>query len=125
LFVARRVGSVGSHAPSLDVQRRPVAVVGDVSPGRDGRGEVVVLGRLDVANRAAFLRIVHSVVAGGARTVVVDLSGAELDPDGIATLAIAQSRLRRASGEIVLKAPRPTTLRLLHEARLVDRFTVR
>jgi anti-anti-sigma regulatory factor len=91
---------------------------------RDGREEIVVLGRLDRTNRRAFLRIVQALVDRGVRSVVVDLGGAEVDRSGIGGLAVAQFRLQRRRGEIVLKAPRSSTLRLLTEARLIDRFPV-
>jgi anti-anti-sigma regulatory factor len=94
------------------------------TPARWGRREITVVGRLDVTNSRSFLRLVRVLVHDGARRVVVHLGDAEVDAAGIAALAMAQCRLQRLGGEIVLGAPRSSTLKLLDEARLIDRFLV-
>lgn len=81
-----------------------------------------MLGRLDVTTSGAFLRMVRLLIARGARSVVVDLGGAEVDASGMRALAVAQRRLERRRGEMILKAPRSGTLTLLSEAGLIDRF---
>lgn len=99
--------------------------MGEVSIGPDGPGEVItVVGRLSLASSPAFWRIVQILADRGVRTVVVDLRGADVDASGIRMLATAQCSLQRRGGEIVLKAPRLSALRLLAEARVVDRFRV-
>jgi hypothetical protein len=54
----------------------------------------------------------------------VDLSGAEVHCSGVSALAMALGHVGKCQGELVLKSPRPDTLKLLSQAGLIDRFPV-
>lgn len=99
-----------------------VGVRFDAAQGR--RSRITVLGRLNASTAPAFLQIVHSLVADGSRSVVVDLGGAEVSVAGVEALAIALAHVSQRHGELVLKSPRSHTLKLLSQAGVLDRFPV-
>jgi|GEM_PF-6424407 anti-anti-sigma regulatory factor len=88
------------------------------------RDIITVRGRFDGTSTGAFLRIVQAVLGRGAHNVVVDLGEADVAASGLRALAIAQARVQGGGRRVVLKAPNSSTLRLLRDARLIDRFVI-
>jgi hypothetical protein len=68
--------------------------------------------------------MVQSLIADGARSLVVDLGPAEVTLGGVSALAAALRQVERCDGELVLKSPRANTLKGLSDAGIIDRFPV-
>lgn len=85
---------------------------------RGARAVLSVVGGLDGETAPAFLERVRSLADEGARSVVIDLGGAEVDPGGVDALAGASALLARRKAELVLRSPRSNTLKLLDLAGL-------
>jgi anti-anti-sigma factor len=74
-------------------------------------------GRLDASSAPEADRCLAAVVAGGARQVVLDLSGVEyVSSAGLRALLSTAKRLQQAQGKLVLASPTPQTKQLLDMA---------
>lgn len=92
---------------------------------RGARVHLSLVGDVDRLTAPEFLDRVRALVEGGARSVVVDLGGAEfLDDAGLVALASASTLLDETEGEMLLKSPRSGTLAKLSRAGLSDRFII-
>lgn len=92
---------------------------------RGARVHLSLVGEVDWVTAPEFLDRMRALVDGGARSVVVDLGGAEfLDHAGLLALVSASTLLEEAKGEMLLKSPRSGTLEKLSRAGLSDRFII-
>jgi anti-anti-sigma factor len=86
------------------------------------RGEVALVGRLDVRGAAAAREALHAALAAlpaGGGELVVDLSGVELlDATGLGVLVGTHRRAQLAGCRLVLRGAPPRVARLLSVTRL-------
>jgi anti-anti-sigma factor len=83
------------------------------------RGEVVLVGRLDVRGAAVARDALHAALGHGSGRLVVDLSGVELmDATGLGVLVGAHRRARLAGRELVLRDASIRVARMLALTRL-------
>ena len=89
------------------------------------RAHLAVLGQLDHENAAEFGERLEGLIEAGARSLVIDVGGCEIgDSVGLDAIVAAADRARRRRGELVLRAPRSHTLRMLAEAGLTDEIPI-
>ena len=100
-------------------------VVLDVRVGGDDGVRVVrVLGDLDVNSGNRFDRLMEDLLAGRPTTIVIDLSQVGfVDSCGLRSLITTRARVATREA-LVLREPRPATIRLLELTGLSDEFTI-
>lgn len=107
---------------------RPTAGVqpfGLESSHSDDHATLVVTGELDMDTAPSLEKAVARAQAQGPTTLVIDLSGVEfIDSCGLHQLVVALRRQREVGGEVVLRSPRPNTLRLLEMVGLTEVFKI-
>ena len=87
--------------------------------------ELRLKGELDLGTAHCLARALERAYEDGAGTVVVDLSGLEfIDSTGLHELVVALMRQRARGGDVLLRAPNPTTARVLEIVGLDQLFTV-
>ncbi|MWA05585.1 anti-sigma factor antagonist [Actinomadura sp. LD22] len=100
----------------------------EVGLSREQRGEhtlIALSGELDIASTPSLRERLHAALIDTGPYVVIDLSGvAFCDASGLALLIDARRRVGPGRA-VVLAAPRPQLLRLLHVTGLDRVFTVR
>jgi len=90
-----------------------------------GHTVLAVGGELDIATTAALRVEIIKILTATVNPVIIDLSGVSFcDASGLALLVGAQRRAERAGRSVVLAAPRPNVLKLLHVTGLDRAFTV-
>ena len=93
----------------------------------DGDGVVVVhlLGELDLSSAGRLRAALHHLYQEGTTSLVLDLSRlAFVDSTGLSEIVAAFKHCRERGGEVVLRAPRPSTTRVLHISGLDRVFTI-
>ena len=100
-------------------------VVLDVRVSDDGGVRVVrVLGDLDVNSVNRFDRIMEDLLAGHPTTIVIDLSQVGfIDSCGLRSLITTRARVATREA-LMLRAPRPATVRLLELTGLSAEFFI-
>jgi anti-anti-sigma factor len=92
---------------------------------RGGRVNLSLVGKLDWRTVPWFVARVSALIDEGARSIVVDLGGAEVvDRHGAAALLSASTLLDQRKGEMVLKSPRSDTIKLLGVTGLGHQFII-
>ena len=87
----------------------------------DGIARVVVLGEADIYTAPDLKEALNAAIEGGARSVLVDLSGATfIDSTTLGVLMGAVRRLRPAGGEVAIACADPN-IRRIFEITLLDR----
>jgi len=92
-----------------------------------GDGEIVVhlVGELDCDSAPRLRQALDDLRGQATCTLVFDLSGLEfIDSSGLHELVVALKRQREAGGELLLRSPRPQTLRVLEIVGLTTVFAV-
>ena len=86
---------------------------------------VSLAGELDLATAPSFADALAHVDAKGVDCLVIDMAGLEfIDSSGLHRLVVALKRQRERGGEMVLRSPRPSTLRVLEMVGLTQLFTI-
>ncbi len=84
-----------------------------------------LVGEFDMSTASVFDEAVALAEAHGPTMLVIDLAGITfIDSSGLNRLVMALKRQRERSGEVVLRSPRPSTLRVLEMVGLTKLFTV-
>ncbi len=94
---------------------------------RDVRGTpvITVTGEIDVATAPALRERLHSQVAAGHATLVVDLLGITfLDSTALGVLVGALKRCREAGGDLRLVATEPRIMKVFEITGLTEVFTI-
>lgn len=87
---------------------------------------VFLSGELDLCTAPSFAEALVSADADRANCLVIDLAGLRfIDSSGLRELVVALKRRRGRGGEIVLRSPGPSTLRVLDMVGLSQLFTIR
>jgi anti-sigma B factor antagonist len=90
-----------------------------------GREVVAVRGEIDVATSPALREELYAIIDGGARAVVVDLSGLGfIDSSGLGVLVAALKHMRERDGELVLAGLAQPALRVFEITDLTNLFTI-
>jgi len=94
--------------------------------GRDGQFEVHLRGELDMSTAPKLREELARLASGDAGSqVVVDLSGLGfVDSTGLSVLINGMKELREQGGDMALRAPTPSTLRVLEITGLTEVFSV-
>jgi len=97
-----------------------------LSTQTDGdRSVLAIKGELDAYTAPGLEEQVTRSVAGGTRTVVLDLRGTTfLDSSGLRAILTLQRRLAESGGELPLGRPSEPVTRLLEITGLTEHFTV-
>jgi anti-sigma B factor antagonist len=91
----------------------------------DGEMVFQLAGELDCDSAPQLHQAIDALKGRKTRTLVFDLSGLEfIDSSGLHELVVALKRQREAGGELLLRAPRPQTLRVLEIVGLTTVFAV-
>jgi anti-sigma B factor antagonist len=89
------------------------------------RDVVVVRGEIDVATSPALREELYSIIDGGSREIVVDLSGLGfIDSSGLGVLVAALKHMRERDGELVLAGLAHPALRVFEITDLTTLFTI-
>lgn len=90
-----------------------------------GREVVAVRGEIDVATSPALREELYQLIDGGARDVVVDLSGLGfIDSSGLGVLVAALKHMRERDGQLVLAGLVQPALRVFEITDLTTLFTL-
>ncbi len=90
-----------------------------------GREVVAVRGEIDVATSPALREELYQLIDGGAREVVVDLSGLGfIDSSGLGVLVAALKHMRERDGRLVLAGLAQPALRVFEITDLTTLFTL-
>jgi anti-sigma B factor antagonist len=90
-----------------------------------GREVVAVRGEIDVATSPALREELYQLIDGGAREVVVDLSGLGfIDSSGLGVLVAALKHMRERDGQLVLSGLVQPALRVFEITDLTTLFTL-
>ena len=84
-------------------------------------------GEVDVYTSPELKELLDSVVLGDAagETIVIDLSGLDfIDSTGLGVLVGALKRARAGGGDVTLRGPQPSILKVLEITGLVTLFTI-
>ncbi len=91
----------------------------------DGQLELRLVGELDIATADRLDQALLLPHDRGQATVVLDLSALEfIDSTGLNKLVVALKRQRESGGDVVLRAPRNETLRVLEIVGLTEVFAI-
>ncbi len=91
----------------------------------DGHGTLVLVGEVDVATAWRLGEAMQAMHAEGASMIVVDLARLRfIDASGLRQLVLGLRRQRQRDGDVVLRAPSATTLRVLEIVGLTNLFTI-
>lgn len=89
------------------------------------KADVRVVGDLDVATAPELLQRLSDMLSDGIQVMTLDLSELEfVDSSGLSALVRALECQREKGGDVVLKAPSPSTRRVLEITGLLQVFTV-
>jgi anti-sigma B factor antagonist len=94
---------------------------------QDAKGRVVVTvrGEIDVATSPGLRDRLYSIIDGGARELVVDLSGLGfIDSSGLGVLVATLKHMRELEGELVLAGLQQPALRVFEITDLTTLFTI-
>jgi anti-sigma B factor antagonist len=94
---------------------------------RADRAVVRMIGELDVASAPQLRETVLHLLepTGNVGTVVFDLSAVTfVDSTGLGVIAASRQRVEREGGELVLRGPRPNTVKVLEITGLDRVFTI-
>lgn len=87
--------------------------------------EVALVGELDPSTVPVLEEHIDRLIADGARRVVLDLAAlAFIDSSGLRALIREHKALAACDGELVLRSPSETTVRLLEITDLVSVFNI-
>ena len=90
-----------------------------------GAATLHVVGELDLDTAPTLEHALASIENQDVATVVIDLSGlAFIDASGLHLLVKALKRQRESGGEVVLRSPRPHTVRVLEMVGLTSVFRI-
>ncbi len=90
-----------------------------------GRGTLRLTGEVDVSNAAWLGETIEGMQRSGASTIVVDMAGLGfIDSSGLHQLVLALRRQRHCDGDLILRAPTPSTLRVLEMVGLNKVFNI-
>ena len=91
----------------------------------DGRGTLVLVGEVDLATASRLGEAMQGMHDKGVSTIVVDLGGLRfIDSSGLHQLVLAVKRQRQRNGDIVLRAPSASILRVLEIVGLTTLFRI-
>jgi anti-sigma B factor antagonist len=112
---------------------QPAEVQNSVNPGElavavvsaEGHHEVRLWGELDMSTAPQLREELQRLAVGEAPKVTVDLSGlAFVDSTGLSVLITGLKRFRQQGGDMVLRSPTPSTLRVLEITGLTEVFAI-
>lgn len=121
-MLARHEATDGGRRPSLTDPSEFLAV--DVRA--DGPGHTVHLrGELDMSTAAMLRDELARLTGDGAALVTLDLAElAFIDSTGLSVLITGLKRIRQHGGDMVLRAPRPGTQKVLEITGLTEVFSI-
>jgi anti-sigma B factor antagonist len=91
----------------------------------DGIRQIHLAGRLDIEGACAIDLKLSTLVATGARLVVVDLSDVDFMASlGLSTLVQAAKAANLRGGKLVMMAPQPNVAKVLVSTRVAERIPV-
>ena len=98
----------------MSEQSTPTADFDVTTEVGDGRATVSVSGEVDVYTAPQLRDRLYSVIADGARLVVLDVSAMTfIDSTGLGVIVGALKRLREADGDLTLRSPSRSTRKVL------------
>ncbi|MGZ4749397.1 MAG: STAS domain-containing protein [Oryzihumus sp.] len=113
----------GPEDPRVHVVRLPLTATATTSGG-DAR--VRLVGELDMATASQLVSLVETLLRGGHRDVVLDLTGLTfVDAGGLAGLVAAHTLCRNEEADLTISGCRPLTQQLLALTGLSDLLTIR
>jgi anti-sigma B factor antagonist len=90
-----------------------------------GREVVAVQGEIDVATSPTLREELYAIIDGGARELVVDLSGLGfIDSSGLGVLVAALKHMRERDGQLILAGLQQPALRVFEITDLTTLFTI-
>ncbi len=90
-----------------------------------GRGTLHLTGEVDLSNAGGVRETIEQMQRSGASTIVLDLAGLRfIDSSGLHQLVQALQRQRHCDGDLILRSPTPSTLRVLEIVGLDKVFTI-
>ncbi len=76
--------------------------------------DIVLEGELDVYTSSRLRETLTDLASQGVRHITVDVAGVDfVDSTALGVLVGGLKRMRRAGGDLVLRSPRPSTLKVL------------
>jgi anti-sigma B factor antagonist len=91
----------------------------------DGAAMVCLSGELDIATAPRLREELIWLVNSGIRAVTVDLARLTfIDSTGLSVLVMAMKRFRREGGDLALRSPNPTALRVFEVTGLTKVFAI-
>ena len=96
-----------------------------VVSGAETSYELRLLGELDMSTADQLRTELSRVTSGGARHVTVDMSDLVfIDSTGLSVLITGLKRLRQGGGDLALRAPNPSTRKVLEITGLTEVFAI-
>lgn len=96
-----------------------------VVSGDNGSHEVRLQGELDLGTASQLRDELARLAAGGAQFITVDMSDlAFIDSTGLSVLITGLKRLRQQGGDMALRAPKPSTRKVLEITGLTEVFSI-
>ena len=112
----RRAGPADVNIPAFDL----------VTSRTADAAEVRVIGELDLATAPQLLRAFADLTSQGAVNVTVDLSQMVfIDSTGVTVLVSGLKRIRETGGELALKSPKASAMKVFEITGLTRVFTIR
>lgn len=108
--------------PAEQMDADDLHVEGDL---QDGRATLRLVGEVDFYNAGRLGEAMEDLQRSGASTIVVDMARLEfIDSSGLHQLVRALRRQRESDGDVMLRAPKPSTRRVLDIVGLSEVFTI-
>jgi anti-sigma B factor antagonist len=97
-----------------------------IATTKDGNvADIVIAGELDMYTAPQLRDTLVELTATGVRQVTVDLAGVNfVDSTALGVLVGGLKRLRQADGDLALRAPRPSALKVMEMTGLTRVFTI-